>query len=264
MKNVQRTFSIFMLPILLTACASSQPTASPSSFEPSKEPQATATLSLKEKIATAIAIDNATKAVKPTAIINAGFESNPPQGWETAGEIESGGYGGGMRLTHRGGNTPVESIQKLSDISNGWYTLKVWVSSSGKQKEAYIALKNCGDNEARASVPIVQDKWLQIVVSAKVTKHQCTISLYSDAEAGEWVSFDNVEFVPGRAALTVMGADISSLKKSEDKGGVYTYEDGTEHHPRHPKWTRSGYHVVGCNLDGCPWQWLEPISSNLW
>jgi arabinogalactan endo-1,4-beta-galactosidase len=69
---------------------------------------------------------------------------------------------------------------------------------------------------------------MQVVVSAKVTKHQCTISLYSDADEGEWVSFDNVEVVPGRATLTVMGADISSLKKSEDKGGVYAYEDGTE------------------------------------
>jgi arabinogalactan endo-1,4-beta-galactosidase len=60
-----------------------------------------------------------------------------------------------------------------------------------------------------------------------VTKHQCAVSLVSDADEGEWVSFDNVEVVPGRAALTVMGADISSLKKSEDLGGVYAYEDGT-------------------------------------
>jgi len=45
---------------------------------------------------------------------------------------------------------------------------------------------------------------------------------------GEWVSFDDVELMPGRAALAVMGADISSLKKSEDKGGVYAYEDGEE------------------------------------
>jgi arabinogalactan endo-1,4-beta-galactosidase len=34
---------------------------------------------------------------------------------------------------------------------------------------------------------------------------------------------------PGsRIALTVRGADISSLKKSEDKGGVYAYEDGRQ------------------------------------
>ena len=28
--------------------------------------------------------------------------------------------------------------------------------------------------------------------------------------------------------LSILGADISSLKKSEDKGGVYAYEDGTQ------------------------------------
>jgi len=38
----------------------------------------------------------------------------------------------------------------------------------------------------------------------------------------------NNEKSPGRAALTMMGADISSLKKSEDKGGVYAYEDGID------------------------------------
>ena len=165
----------------------------------------------------------------PPTITNAGFESvNPLEGWQTSGIAEADGYEGKTRLTHPGGNAPTESIQTLKGISNGWYTLKVWVSSSGKQKEAYIALKDCGSDEARASVPIVHEKWLQIVVSAKVKNHKCTISLYSDAETGEWVSFDKVEMIPGRAALTVMGADISSLKKSEDKGGVYAYEDGMQ------------------------------------
>jgi arabinogalactan endo-1,4-beta-galactosidase len=163
----------------------------------------------------------------PPVIVNAGFEANSLEGWETTGVVERGGYKSETRLTHRGGSAPVESIQKLSGISNGWYTLKVWVNSSGKIREAYVALKDCGE-DARASVPILREKWLHIVVSAKVTNGQCTISLYSDAEEGEWVSFDNVEVVPGRAALTVMGADISSLKKSEAKGGAYAYEDGTE------------------------------------
>jgi arabinogalactan endo-1,4-beta-galactosidase len=162
------------------------------------------------------------------AIVNPGFESaNPLEGWDSTGTVEVDGYESEMRLIHPGGKGPMESIQKLNDIPNGWYTLKVWASSSGKIKEAYIALKNCG-GDAQASVPIVREKWLQIVVSAKVTKHQCTISLYSQAGAGEWVSFDNVEVAPGRTALTVRGADISSLKKSEDMGGVYAYEDGTQ------------------------------------
>jgi len=166
----------------------------------------------------------------PLNIINPGFESaNPLEGWVTSGIAESDGYEGGTRLTHPGGSAAMESVQKLDDISNGWYTLKVWVRSSGKQKEAYIALKDCGADEARASVPVMRpDKWLQIVVSSKVTKHTCTISLYSDTGEGEWVSFDNVEMVPSRAALSVMGADISSLKKSEDLGGLYAYEDGRQ------------------------------------
>lgn len=163
----------------------------------------------------------------PLTVINAGFESDPLDGWKTAGVVESEGYESESRLTHKGGNAPVESIQKISDISNGWYTLKVWVKSTGKQREAYIALKDCGEG-SKAAVPVLREKWLLVVVSAKVTKHQCTISLYSDAEEGEWVSFDNVEVVPGRAELTVMGADISSLKKSEDMGGVYAYEDGIQ------------------------------------
>ena len=173
------------------------------------------------------AIKNTPAAVKPIVIINAGFESNPLEGWETAGVVEPDGYESEKRLTHPGGNAPVESIQKISDITNGWYTLKVWVKSTGKQKEAYIALKNCGE-DAQASVPIIREKWLLVVVSAKVTQNQCTISLYSDTEEGESVSFDNVEMVPGRAELTVMGADISSLKKSEELGGVYAYEDGAK------------------------------------
>jgi arabinogalactan endo-1,4-beta-galactosidase len=166
----------------------------------------------------------------PPRIINPGFEDTDPlEGWITSGTTETDGYEGGMRLTHPGGSAPVESTQQLSDISNGWYTLKAWVRSSGKQKEAYIALKDCGGDELSASVPIVRkDKWLQIALSAKVTRHKCTISLVSDAAQGEWVSFDTIEMVPGRAALSVMGADISSLKKSEDKGGVYAYEDGTQ------------------------------------
>ena len=96
MKNVQRSFST--------------PTASLSSVEPGKEPQMTAALSAKDKNASAIANDNATKAVKTIAVTNPG----------------------------------------------------------------------------------------------------------------------NVEVISGRAELTVMGADISSLKKSEDCGGVYCYEDGTQ------------------------------------
>lgn len=37
----------------------------------------------------------------------------------------------------------------------------------------------------------------------------------------------DIHHLAGRAELSVLGADISSLKKSEDMGGVYAREDGT-------------------------------------
>jgi arabinogalactan endo-1,4-beta-galactosidase len=168
---------------------------------------------------------------------NPGFEDGKQgdglSGWQTTGptdafDIESEAHSGNFCLTQEGVDAPVEAWQSLEGLKNGWYTLSAWVRSSGDQKAAYIALKDCGGPEQRASVPIAPaSKWLQIVISTQVTNGKCTISLGSEAGPKDWVSFDDVELVAGRAALSIMGADVSSLKKSEDFGGIYTYEDGT-------------------------------------
>lgn len=72
---------------------------------------------------------------------------------------------------------------------------------------------------------------MQIVVSAYVLHGKCTISLYSDANGGNWANFDDIEFTRGRPTLSVLGGDISSLKKSEDLGGVYRTANGKRHDP---------------------------------
>jgi arabinogalactan endo-1,4-beta-galactosidase len=158
-------------------------------------------------------------------VLNPGFESSLV-GWNSAGKLDTESHSGAYALTHGAGN--LETTQTLLDVPNGWYTLKAWVRSNGKQTAAYIAMKDCGSREARASVPLSQNDWLHIVVSTEVTNRQCTLNLYSDNEGDAWVSFDDIEFTPGRAALTILGADISSLKKSEDKGGIYFNENGVQ------------------------------------
>jgi arabinogalactan endo-1,4-beta-galactosidase len=70
-------------------------------------------------------------------------------------------------------------------------------------------------------------RWLHLSVSNQVTDGQCTIRLYSDGNPDTWASFDDIELVPGQAALSILGADISSLKKSEDLGGIYKDAGGT-------------------------------------
>jgi arabinogalactan endo-1,4-beta-galactosidase len=163
-------------------------------------------------------------------LVNPGFEEQlsgwDSQGTDGAGSIISGGHSGDFELSHTAGS--METTQTLTGLPNGWVTLRAWVRSSGWQEEAYVALKDCGGEEARASVPIVKDAWLQIAVSAQVTHQRCTISLYSKTQGEGLVSFDDVELTPGKATLSVMGADISSLAKSEALGGVYRDENGVE------------------------------------
>jgi arabinogalactan endo-1,4-beta-galactosidase len=97
------------------------------------------------------------------------------------------------------------------------------------QNSVYLALK-CGSDEKRVNIPSTSPgyRWIQLAVSNQVTNGECTTSLYSDGNPGTWTSFDDVELVSGRSVLSILGADISSLKKSEDLGGVYKYADGVE------------------------------------
>lgn len=172
------------------------------------------------------------------AITNPGFEeqdaSGLPLGWTSSGTtsaviLEDRGHTGNFRLTHKAAEVyQVETSQKLAGLANGWYTLRAWVRSSGGQNDVHLALK-CGDVEKRVMVPSTSPgyRWLQLVVSNQVSDGQCTISLFSEGGPDTWASFDDIELVPGRAALSILGADVSSLKKSEDLGGVYRYPDGT-------------------------------------
>ncbi|WP_031025638.1 glycosyl hydrolase 53 family protein [Streptomyces sp. NRRL WC-3725] len=173
-----------------------------------------------------------------STLANGGFESDgtgtaTPAGWSEYGDTgasytESGGHGGSYRLSHYASSAyKVETYQYLSGLTNGTYTLTAWVRSSGGQKAAYMALKNCGSAEQRTDLPISSSGWIRIVTSVKVTNNQCTISVNSDANAGNWINVDDLTFTPGTTGTSIHGADISSLAKSEAKGGVYRTSSGT-------------------------------------
>jgi arabinogalactan endo-1,4-beta-galactosidase len=65
------------------------------------------------------------------------------------------------------------------------------------------------------------DQWLQVAVSARAKRGRCSIVLHTAGASGEWSNFDEIELVPGAARLSLLGADVSSLNKSEDLGGEY-------------------------------------------
>jgi arabinogalactan endo-1,4-beta-galactosidase len=172
-------------------------------------------------------------------LTNPGFEMSEPDGsptgWTSTGAVEAviiedRGHTGEFRLTQKAEQTYlVETSQTVQGLTNGWYTMGAWVRSSGEQKEVYIAL-DCNGNEKRTYVPATTPgyRWVRLVVSNQVTDDNCTVRLHSDANPENWASFDDIELVPGQAMLSILGADVSSLKKSEDMGGVYKYSDGTQ------------------------------------
>lgn len=178
-------------------------------------------------------------ALEKADLANPGFEEQEagggPVGWVSVGNepavlLEKNGYSGGLRLSHKATETyRVDTTQVVTGLANGWYTLGAWVRSSGKMVESYLALR-CGGEEKRVHIPATTPgyRWLHLVVSNQVTDGECTIVLHSFGTPNSWASFDDVELVPGRTALSMLGADISSLKKSEDMGGVYRYSDGTQ------------------------------------
>jgi arabinogalactan endo-1,4-beta-galactosidase len=180
----------------------------------------------------------APSAQAASTLTNGGFESDgagaaTPSGWSEYGStaasfVESGGHGGSYRLSHWSSSAyKVETYQYLSGLTNGQHKLTAWVRSGGGQNSAYIALKNCGSAEQRTNLPVSSSGWIRIVVPVKVTSNQCTISINSDANAGNWINVDDLTFTSGTSGTSIKGSDVSSIPKSEALGGTYRTSSGT-------------------------------------
>ncbi|SDD15302.1 glycoside hydrolase family 53 protein [Streptomyces prasinopilosus] len=176
-------------------------------------------------------------ATAASTLTNGGFETGgsgtaTPAGWSEHGATgasytESGGRDGGHRLSHWSSSAyKVETYQHLSGLPDGDHRLTAWVRSGGGQNAAHLALKNCGGAEQRTALPVSASDWIRIVVPVRVTNNRCTVSVTSDANAGDWINVDDLSLTPGTAGLAVRGADVSSLPKSEDRGGVYRTASG--------------------------------------
>jgi arabinogalactan endo-1,4-beta-galactosidase len=175
---------------------------------------------------------------EPLTVLNASFDKDgtgvaSPAGWVSRGSIaadftETGGRTGTFRLTHWGsGAYSVDTSQTLGGARRGnWYTLRGFARRSAGANNSYMQLA-CGRESRRVEVPVAWwDQWLELAVSVEADSASCTITLHTDAAGGEWTSFDDIQIVPGAAKLDVLGADVSSLTKSEDFGGVYRDERG--------------------------------------
>jgi arabinogalactan endo-1,4-beta-galactosidase len=241
MPMIRKRLSIILAPMLmvtslLAGCGVATPTAAPQATE--SQPSATSPVEQTSVPTSEPTLTMTMPSVEPVSLANPGFEEDEPggtaSGWTHTGTVDAvkldeNGHSGDLRLTHQAAEAyQVETSQSVSGLANGWYTLRGWVRSSGGQNASYLALQ-CGSEEKRVHLPPTTPgyRWLHLAVSNQVTDGQCTIRLYSDGNPDTWASFDDIELAPGQTALSILGADISSLKKSEDLGGIYKDANST-------------------------------------
>ena len=169
---------------------------------------------------------------EPPAIVNADFEADgtgvgAPTGWQSAGTTdadftEPGGQASALRLSHwNPAAFDVKTWQRFQATTPGPYTFRTWVRRSTGENRSFVEVR-CGHRVNRVNVPVAwPNQWLQVVVSFWATKQPCELALHTIAAGGEWTNFDGISVETGAPRLSVLGADVSSLKKSEDFGGQY-------------------------------------------
>ncbi|MCC8169507.1 MAG: Ig-like domain-containing protein [Oscillospiraceae bacterium] len=143
-------------------------------------------------------------------IANSEFEADrktttAPAGWTARDNV--GGYANSnLSGKQYAGNfvwqqtAPEDYIAELSQdidgLPDGTYTMTAWVKSSGGQNVCSLYAQSGGEKYSK-SVKLPSDEWTEIVISDSiaVTDGKCTVGLYSDAHADEWVQIDNLRLV---------------------------------------------------------------------
>lgn len=132
-------------------------------------------------------------------------ETNTPAGWITRDNV--GGYANSnLRGKQYAGNfvwqqsAPenyiAELSQEIDNLLDGEYTMTAWVKSSGGQNVCSLYAQTSGEKYTK-SVKLPTDEWTEVVVADNIIikDGKCTVGLYSDAHANEWVQIDNLRLV---------------------------------------------------------------------
>jgi hypothetical protein len=108
-----------------------------------------------------------------------------------ANQSKSGNYHG----THYNASAyNMYTYQTKTGLSNGIYTIRAWVRSSGGQTTAQLEIKDFGAGVTRAvAVPAVGSYQQIQIKDVHITNGQCTLGFWTNSSGGKWLHFDDVE-----------------------------------------------------------------------
>ncbi|MGI4824437.1 MAG: T9SS type A sorting domain-containing protein [Janthinobacterium lividum] len=155
-----------------------------------------------------------TPVVTLGTVANPGFEADSkemdaPTGWQkilangtdnhaSYSEAYAGAHTGTYHGTHyRPEAYEVYTYQVVTGLGAGTYSFKAWVRSTGGQAIAQMQAKNYGGSLLTTNIKASNgDNWdLVELKGITVSNGQCEIGFYSKAMAGQWIYFDDIEFV---------------------------------------------------------------------
>ena len=90
----------------------------------------------------------------------------------------------------------VMTMQTISGLPNGTYTLSGWFRSSGGQGWGNMSIKNYGTGspELYAAINSAMSTWTQKTISnIVISTGTCEIDIYQQSGAGNWTDYDDIE-----------------------------------------------------------------------
>ncbi len=179
----------------------------------------------------------------PGMVSNAGFEDDgaitqAPSGWTTwsngnndADFTEAGGYSGTYKLTHwKATAYQIDTHQILSGLPDGTYTMTAWVKSGGAQNVNTMYATNYNGTDYYVSIPN-NPSWNQVMLAGiNVTNGWCKIGFWTDGNAGNWSSYENVTFIqtaPGAGPVANPGFEFNGAV-SQTPTGWTTWSNGND------------------------------------
>ncbi len=189
----------------------------------------------------------------PTAgnlISNPGFEADKagtqtPQSWTkwqaNSADVNvnytesSGGAGPAHSGTYYGVHykatawQQVNTIQNLTGLANGKYTLSAYVKSTAAIGSMYAGLFDSNNNYITTAIPVTTT-WTQISMDVVVANGKCEIGFLSASAGNQWIAYDDVSFSL-KAGGIVSGSTYEITNKNSGKaldvnGGPTATQDG--------------------------------------